>query len=198
MNNKNLRIKNLVNIGVFSAIFMLISFILMMPAAISPVLWMLYPAIVGIFDGTIYMILASKVQKRGMSLAIGLITGILYAAIGECTWTIVLTFLISGTISEILRHLFGYNTIKGNILSFAALTTGFVGSPLPMWLFHDSYVKSILKLGMDPIYVNKMSNMVSIWSLISMIVAAFIGGLIGANIGKSLLKKHFKKAGIVQ
>ncbi|KAI3349780.1 Trep_Strep domain-containing protein [Clostridium botulinum] len=197
MDNKNSKMKDLVNIGVFSAIFMVISFIVMMPSAISPYLWMGFPGIAGIFCGTIYMLLASKVQSRGMALSIGLITGFIYFAMGECTWTILLTFAIAGIVAEIVRSSFGYNSMTGNIVSCGVIMTGFVGSPLPMWLFHDSYVDSIIKMGMDPNYVHTMSSMVSVWSLIGMVVIAFIGGFIGANFGKALLKKHFIKAGIV-
>ncbi|MFD3156844.1 MptD family putative ECF transporter S component [Haloimpatiens sp. FM7330] len=196
MENKNLKTKDLVNIGVFSAIYMVISIIFMLPAAISPILWMAYPAIAGIFCGTIYMLLMSKVQKKGTALIMGLVTALIYFAIGECTWLVIITFGIAGIIAEIIRSSYGYKSLKGNVISCGVLNIGFVGSPLPMWVFHDSYVESIIKMGMDPTYVEQMSEMVSAGSLIGMIVIAFIGGIIGATIGKKLLKKHFQKAGI--
>jgi energy-coupling factor transport system substrate-specific component len=197
MENNSLKVKDLINIGIFSALYMAISLLTMSVAMFSPLLWMLWPAIAGALTGTLYMLLMAKVQKKGAALLMGLICGLLYFAMGECTWVIVITFLIAGITAEAVRSSFGYQNYKGNIISCGVLCVGFIGSPLPMWLFQESYMDSIIKMGMDPAYVAKMSNMVSIWSLLGMIIVAVIGGIIGAIIGKSLLKKHFAKAGII-
>ncbi len=58
-------------------------------------------------------------------------------------------------------------------------------------------MKSIIKMGMSPEYVNKLQTLISIPTLIGMIITAFIGGVIGAYIGKAMFKKRFEKAGIM-
>lgn len=65
MEEKSLKVKDLVNIGVFSAIYMILSFIVMVPSMASPVIWLLWPAICGVVCGSIYMLLAAKVPKKG-------------------------------------------------------------------------------------------------------------------------------------
>lgn len=66
-----------------------------------------------------------------------------------------------------------------------------------MWLFQESYMQSIVKMGMNPEYVNKLQTLISIPTLLVMIATAFIGGVIGAYIGKAIFKKRFEKAGII-
>ena len=74
---------------------------------------------------------------------------------------------------------------------------GFIGSPLPMWLFQDAYMKSIEEMGMGVEYVEGLQSMISAGSFIGMLAVAFVGGLIGTLVGRLMLKKHFEKAGIV-
>ena len=89
------------------------------------------------------------------------------------------------------------NNPKGEIISSGIICIGLIGSPLPMWLFQETYMQSIIEMGMNPGYVNKMQTLISIPTLIGVIVTAFMGGAIGAYIGKSIFKKRFEKAGII-
>lgn len=109
------------------------------------------------------MLLAAKVQKKGTALLVALINGIIYFAIGECTWTIILSFAIAGIVAEIARAALGYQTIKSALISCGILAAGFIGSPLPMWL-----------IGMDPTYVANMQKMISVGPLFGFIAVAFL------------------------
>ena len=83
------------------------------------------------------------------------------------------------------------------MIAYAIFSLGMTGSPLPIWLFGDSFLKSIMEQGMSASYVEGLKTLTSTGMLMSMYVATFIAALIGGFIGKSMLKKHFKKAGIV-
>ena len=91
----------------------------------------------------------------------------------------------------------GYKNTKSEIISSGIICIGLIGSPLPMWLFQESYMKSIIEMGMDPEYVGKLQTLISIPTLIGVVVAAFVGGVVGAYIGKAIFKKRFEKAGII-
>ena len=197
MSETKLKTKDLVNIGIFSVIYMVLSIVVMTTAILSPILWLLWPAITGIVCNFIYMLLVSKVPKQGTAFLLIAITGIIYFATGECTWTIAITCIAAGILAEIIRKIFGYNNPKGEIISSGIICIGLIGSPLPMWLFQETYMKSIIEMGMNPCYVNKMQTLISIPTLIGVIVTAFMGGAIGAYIGKSIFKKRFEKAGII-
>ncbi len=197
MKENGLKVKDLVNIGVFSALYMIVSIIIMMPMALAPILWLLWPAIAGVFTGTIYMLLMAKVPKKGAAFLLGMITAFIYLGIGECTWTILLSFAAAGIAAEIIRGALGYKSQMSIILSCGALTAGFIGSPLPMWLFQKSYMESIIEMGMNEAYVYELQSLISPLSFIEFILIAFVGGVIGALIGSKMLRKHFEKAGIV-
>ena len=195
--NKQLKVKDLVNIGVFSALYMVISMIAMLPAGIAPIIWIMWPGLAGIICGVFYTMLMVKVRKAGTALILSLITGILYFATGECTWVIVATCAVGGILAELSRKVFGYQTFKGIAVSGGLTAVGLIGSPLPMWLFQESYMKSIIEMGMAEDYVARLQAMTSVPTLIGMIIFAFVGGLLGTMIGHRMMKKHFRKAGIV-
>ena len=197
MDEKKLKTKNLVNIGIFSVIYMVLSILVMVTAIFSPILWLLWPAITGIICNFIYMLLVSKVPKPGTAFLLIAITGIIYFVTGECTWVIVASCVVSGILAEFVRKIMGYKNPKSEIISSGIICIGLIGSPLPMWLFQESYMKSIIEMGMDPEYVGKLQTLISIPTLIGVVVAAFVGGVVGAYIGKAIFKKRFEKAGII-
>ena len=197
MDEKKLKTKDLVNIGIFSVIYMVLSILVMVTAIFSPILWLLWPAITGIICNFIYMLLVSKVPKPGTAFLLIAITGIIYFVTGECTWVIVASCVVSGILAEFVRKIMGYKNPKSEIISSGIICIGLIGSPLPMWLFQESYMKSIIEMGMNPEYVGKLQTLISIPTLIGVVVAAFVGGVVGAYIGKAIFKKHFEKAGII-
>lgn len=197
MENNKLKVKDLVNIGIFSALYMVISMIVMIPVGIAPILWLLWPGIAGLFGGAFFTLLMTKVSKSGSAFILAIITGLLYFATGECTWVIIVTFAVAGLLAEIIRKVLGYKAFKGIVIAGGVTAFGFIGSPLPMWLFQDAYMKSIEEMGMGKEYVESLQSMISTGSFVGMLVVAFIGGVIGTLIGRLLLKKHFEKAGII-
>ena len=169
----------------------------MIPVGIAPILWLIWPGIAGLFGGAFFTLLMTKVPKQGAALILAIITGLLYFATGECTWVIIVTFAVAGILGEAARKVLGYKSFKGIALAGGFTAFGFIGSPLPMWLFQDAYMKSIEEMGMGVEYVEGLHSMISAGSFIGMLAVAFVGGLIGTLVGRLMLKKHFEKAGIV-
>lgn len=123
----------------------------------------------------------------------------LYSALGLTVIpaTLVGGIPVAGILGEAARKVLGYKSFKGIALAGGFTAFGFIGSPLPMWLFQDAYMKSIEEMGMGVEYVEGLHSMISAGSFIGMLAVAFVGGLIGTLVGRLMLKKHFEKAGIV-
>ncbi|AVQ38468.1 hypothetical protein C7M56_07140 [Clostridium botulinum] len=192
-----LQIKDLVTIGIFSAIYFVVNLIVMVCGGISPIIWIFMPAIIGLLCGVIFMLMTAKVQKFGSILIMSIITALIYFATGQFTVVLLVSFAIVSIIAEFIRRGFGYKSFTGNLIAYAIFSLGMTGSPLPIWLFGDSFLKSIMEQGMSASYVEGLKTLTSTGMLMSMYVVTFIAALIGGFIGKSMLKKHFKKAGIV-
>ena len=56
-----LQAKDLVAIGIYSAIYFIVNLIVMVSGGITPLLWIFMPSILSLLCGVIYMLMAAKV-----------------------------------------------------------------------------------------------------------------------------------------
>lgn len=189
--------KDLITIGIFSAIYFVINFIFMLSGGIHPVLWMLMPGTIAVFAGIPYLLMAAKVQKGGAVLLMGIITALIYFATGQFTVVILGFMAVSCALAELTRYLTKYNSFWGNAISYIFFSYGMVGSPLPIWLFRDSFLAQIQEQGMPADYVASVAAISSNSMLVVLFVAPAVGAVIGVFIARGLFRKHFEKAGIV-
>ena len=188
--DRKLKGKDLITIGIFSAIYFVINFAFMLLGGIHPVLWMLMPGFIAVFAGIPFMLMVAKVQKLGAVFLMGLITA-------QFTLVILISMASTCILAEVVRAVTKYNSFKGNSIAYVIFSLGMVGSPLPIWLFKADFLAQITEQGMPADYVAAVEALSSNAMLIVLFVAPIIGGIIGAFIARGLFKKHFVKAGIV-
>lgn len=196
-NGKMLKGKDLITIGIFSAIYFVINFIFMLLSGFHPMIWILMPAFIALFSGIPFMLMCAKVQKPGAVLLMGAITALIYFVTGQFTVIILVSFVIACGLGEIVRSVTRYNSFRRNAIAFVCFSLGMTGSPLPIWLMRESFLAQISEQGMPADYVASLEAASSPGMLVVLFAAPIIGAVIGAFITKSMFKKHFSKAGIV-
>lgn len=193
MDNKKLKVKDLVSIGVFGVIYFVLMFGIGMMGMI-PILFLIYPTVLGIVAGTVVMLFMTKVQKPWALFIFGMISPLVMFAAGH-TYVVVVLSLIVMIISELIRKIGNYNSFKYNMLSYAVFSTWICSSMMQMLLAKEVYIEHCKMMGDD--YVVALEKLITYPHMALVALGAFLGGIIGAYIGKALLKKHFEKAGIV-
>ena len=194
MDNKKLKVKELVSIGVFGVIYLVLLFGIGM-MGIIPILFLIYPTVLGIVAGTVVMLFMTKVQKPWALFIFGMISPLVMFAAGH-TYVVVVLSLIVMIIAELIRKIGNYNSFKYNMLSYAVFSIWICSSMMQMLLAKEKYLEmSIEMMGKD--YVDAMEKLITYPHMALVALGAFLGGILGAYIGKALLKKHFEKAGIV-
>ena len=193
MDNKKLKVKDLVSIGVFAVIYFALMFGVGM-MGIIPILFLIYPTVLAIVAGTVVMLFMTKVQKPWALFIFGMISPLVMFAGGH-TYVVVVLSLIVMIIAELIRKIGNYNSFKYNMLSYAVFCTWICGSLMQMLLAKEKYIELSMMMGKD--YVDAMEKLITYPHMALVALGAFLGGIIGAYIGKALLKKHFEKAGIV-
>ena len=194
MDNKKLKVKDLVSIGVFAVIYFALMFGIGMMGMI-PILFLIYPTVLGIIAGTVVMLFMSKVQKPWALFILGMISPLVMFAAGH-TYVVAVLSLIVMIIAELIRKIGNYNSFKYNMLSYAVFSTWICSSMMQMLLAKEKYIEmSVGMMGQE--YADALENLITYPHMALVALGAFLGGIIGAYIGKALLKKHFEKAGIV-
>ena len=91
--NRKLTGKNVITIGIYSAIYFVMNFAAMMTGLI-PLLWILLPGTVAILTGIPFLLMVVKVPKPGAVLIKGLITAFMDLVTGQITVLILITMII--------------------------------------------------------------------------------------------------------
>lgn len=193
MDNKKLKVKDLVSIGVFGVIYFALMFGIGMMGMI-PILFLIYPTVLAIVAGTVVMLFMTKVQKAWALFIFGMISPLVMFAAGH-TYVVLVLSLIVMIIAELIRKIGNYNSFKYNMISYAIFSTWICSSMMQMLLAKEVYIEHCRMMGDD--YVVALEKLITYPHMALVALGAFLGGILGAYIGKALLKKHFEKAGIV-
>lgn len=193
MKRQSLKIKDLVTIGVFGVIYFVVMFGVGMVGMV-PILFLVYPTLLGIITGTILMFFMAKVQKPWALFILGMLSPLLMFVMGH-TLVLPLHALVVMFIAEMIRRSGEYKSFKHNMLAFAVFNTWICGSLMQMLLAREQYIELSMMMGKE--YVTALERIITYPNMALVYLGAISGGVAGAYIGKAFLKKHFEKAGIV-
>lgn len=194
MKSKKLKAKDLINVGIYTAIYIVIFFIVGMLNAIPvlyPVLYILIPLVSGIP----FMLFLTKVEKFGMVTIMALISGVFWFLMGY-TWTAIIGYLVFGILADLVLKAGKYKSFKCDVLGFWLFSCGMIGCQAPMWIMADTYMAGV-KQSMGEKYATELARYMPSWMGIVAIAIIFVGALLGALLGHKMLEKHFERAGIV-
>lgn len=189
--------RDLITVGIFTAIYFVINFVFMLAGGLHPYLWVFMPALDALFAGVPFMLACAKVPRFGTILIMGMVPSLFYFLTGMFTPLILGMMVASCLVAEAIRAATHYKSFMGNSVAYAFFGLGMCGSPLPLWAFHDSFVAQITAQGMGADYMATLETASGPAMLVAMFVVTFIAGLAGAYIARGMFKKHFEKAGLV-
>lgn len=191
-----LQVKDLIMIGVFSALYFVLNMVGGMPFAMNPILTFYQPMGSAFLSGIVFMFLIAKAPKRGTITILSVIMCILRFATGM-HWAMGVGTLIAGIIAEIIAGSKSYKNKKMNMLSFGIFALGDIGTFLVYFINPESWSNAMIKKGTDISYIESMNAAAANWMIYVIVIGTFLVALLSAWIGMKLLKKQFEKAGIV-
>ena len=142
--------------------------------------------------GTIFMLLFTKVNKKGVVLLFGLI----WAAMQLMSfWGVAVVIAIGAIVSEILWRKMNRRKFSTMLICFTVQVVFlYLGMTLPLIFMKDMYLASVSSYA--ELYSTVFDMIVGPFFFVGL-AATIIRCIIGAFLGKALLKKHFQKAGII-
>ncbi|MBR1639049.1 MAG: MptD family putative ECF transporter S component [Treponema sp.] len=191
-NSKKLKGKDLVNIGVFTAIYFVVILIVAMLGFI-PVFMPLMAVLDPLLGGIVFMLFLTKVKKPGMILIMSVLMGILMLLTGMSFYALVVG-TISGICAELIYKSGDYKSSKKAVWTHAVFSLWIWSNFLPLFLQPEKYWSTRQQFGEE--YINTLTSLMPAWMCPVLLVVCFVFGILGGLLGKAILKKHFEKAGI--
>lgn len=192
--SNRLTAKDLINVGIYTAIYLVVVFLVGMFNAIPflyPVIYFVAPLLAGVP----LMLFLTKVKKFGMVLIMSVICGIFWFLVGY-TWIPIVSYLIAGILTELVLKMAKYKNFKLLAIGYWVFSLGLIGCQMPMWVMTDSYM-GYVRNSMGVQYAEQLAYYMPWWIGLVGIGLIFAGAMLGARLGRKMLKKHFERAGIV-
>ena len=195
LEKKGLTVKDLVTIGIFTALFFVFELIGSLPFAPNPALTFYQPFGIALLCGPVFLLMVAKVPKRGTIAILGIINGVVWFVLGM-HWGMDLGYIVMGIAAEIIAGIKNYKNTKWNIAAYALFCLGPAGVFVVYFCDSAAWAQTMLEKGTAPEYIDTMAasapgGMLPVILLGTVVIAVFSG-----FVGKKLLKKQFEKAGI--
>ncbi len=194
MSNK-LKIKDLVTTGIFFVIYFVVMFAIGM-IGIVPILFLVYPLILGIVTGTIILLYMAKVAKPWALFIFGILLGLVMSNFGQI-WIILLITLVIALVAELIFRKGKFKSFKYNAIAYAIFSCWPVGLLMQVLVMREQFIDGVKEMNLAPDYITKMEALLSYQMILLLLIFTFLAGLLGAYIGGKMLKKHFEKASII-
>jgi len=195
--NKNrLNGKDLMNVGIFTAINVIGGVLIAVAIGLTPIGFMLIPFVAAIILGIPMMLYFTKIKKFGMILIFEIVNGVVLLLTGMGPDALICGIVIS-LIVELIMKSGNYQSAKRALLGYAVLNITSCANYIH-WLNASAewLDKNAATYGQDFMYT--ISGWLDYWWMLPLVIlSAFIGGLLGGLLGRAVLKKHFIKSGLV-
>ena len=197
INKKGLTVKDLVTVGIFSALFLVFALVGGIFFAPNPVLTFYMPVGSALLCGPVYLLMLAKVQKRWAVTILGTILCVIWFVTGM-HWAMALGYLIMGIAADLTAGAGRYKSKKLNSLSYILISLGGTASYLVFFADPDGWATTMLGNGTEQSYIDTMRSAGSTWIMVIMLAGTVLAAALSALVGCGMLKKQFEKAGITK
>lgn len=196
LNPNKLNGKDLINAGIFSAIYVSICIVVACTVGMIPIGFVLLSFIIPFLEGIPMMLYFTKIKKAGMIMILQVVVGIVMIVTGM-GYDLLVWGVITGMIAEIIMRATGYKKGMGCVLAYAVSSICVAGNYVH-WIGASEEWLAGKSAGYGEAYMSTIAGYFKIgWVFPIVIVLCFIGGLAGGLIGRKVMKKHFERSGLL-
>ena len=193
---KKLTSKDLINIGIFSAIYIGV-LVVISGLVITPILQILMMPVIALCTAPIYLLYIAKVGKFGALTITGLLGSLL---VGLLVYGNIYCFIVNFSIffiAEIIAFIGKYKSKMFNNLSYIVASFWVIGEAGLPWVAGKYFWELSVASGYSKEWADGVAELATPTVLILMILGTVICGCISIWFSNRMFKKHFNKAGIV-
>lgn len=191
-NSQRMNVRDYITTAIMLVLLFIVYIVVGAPVGLSVAGCLFIFAVCSILWGTIYLLLFTKVNKKGVPLLFGSILAVIMFL---NFWAVAIPLELGAVIAEIVWRKADRRKFSTMLACFTIQTVfGYLGMTLPLIFLKELYLAAI------PAYAElygAVFNLVIGPMFFVALAATVVGCVAGGFLGKVLLKKHFLKAGIV-
>ena len=193
-----LNVRDLINIGVFTVIYIVLFFSIGMLGLFGPWVMLVSMPVSAILCGIVLVLLMARVPKFGTLTIVGVMTGLVMSS-GHSFWVLPLA-ICSGIAADLINCGGDMKnpsfSPKRAPLAYMVFELWIVAPMLPMLYEREDYLAMVAK-GYGAQYAEQMGALFSPAVIIGMDIVALALCYVGGVLGVRVLHKHFAPAGAV-
>ena len=147
--------RDLITLGVYGVLYIVVMFIAGMPFAFSPVLTYALPVSAAFFCAPVYLLLVAKVPGRGAVTILGAVVGLVLFVTGMF-WLWAVAALVLGVAAGEISALTRFRSLGLNTVGYMVFALAPLASYVMVWLNQAAYIDYLVGKGTDPAYMNTM------------------------------------------
>lgn len=191
---KKLVVKDLISIGVASAIYFVV-FIAISMLGMIPIMSLLTPAIAGLILALPFMLLVLRTAKFGAVSLMGLVGGLIFFAMGQGIHLLI-TLIVLGLLADLILYGSKYKSRTAVVVAYIVFNIWQIVTLLPMWLAVDKAVGELEK-AYGAAFATEISSFLTTPGLIGFVIVSLLGSFLGALLGLRIMRKHFARANMI-
>ena len=189
-----LKPKDLITVGVFTAMYFVVFFGFGMLGLFGPAVHAVGIVLGSLANGIVFALYVTRIRKPGMIFLTGIISSLLMVLTGHA-WTTLVTAAVFSILAEIVLARGRYRSARASALAYGVFSLWVAGPILPLYYQHDAYIADIGKKMGDG-YARAWETLFSPAFLLGLLVVVFVSSFLGGRLGQKMLRKHFMRAGI--
>jgi hypothetical protein len=190
----SLKPKDLITVGVFTAMYFVVFFGFGMLGLFGPAVHAVGIVLGSLANGIVFALYITRIRKPGMIFLTGIISSLLMVLTGHA-WTTLVTAAVFSILAEIVLPRGRYRSARASALAYGVFSLWVAGPILPLYYQHDAYIADIGKKMGDG-YARAWETLFSPAFLLGLLAVVFVSSFLGGRLGQKMLRKHFMRAGI--
>ena len=190
--SRKLNGKDLINVGIYTALYFVCVFVVAMLGLI-PIGLLLLVVLVPLIAAIPFTMYVGKVRKPGMLFISSIIIGALMLLTGMGFYALILS-VFTGLAAEFIWRSGSYRSIGKIAPTYAVFNLWMWANYLPLFLDHEAYVAARPEYG--DAYWQALETLLPPWMLIVLAIACAVFSIIGALYAKKVLAKKLAAAGM--
>lgn len=190
----DLQPRYLVNVGVFTVLYILTCWAVMLFSLLGPAFSLVGMAVSLLIGGPVIMLYLVRTPTVGALTLMGLITGLIIGL--AHAWPAIPICLGLGLIGDLVAASGDFRSRGRNILAYAVFSLWYISPYVKIFYDPEGYFAHMRSGKRSAEFVDQFQAIFTPTNLILMEVGIFAVALVGGWLGTRMLAKHFAKAGL--